>query len=130
MTTQDKMVEIARFSYPAEAQVLMTLLKSEGIDCYLRNEYTAQVMSGYVDVGGARVEVLESEVQHALEVMVDGGYEIPGEEETLDAVQVVSGLGSRIPFLRRFSVEKQILIVMAVVAILLGLLISMAYFLA
>ena len=35
----DKIVEIARFTYPADAQPLMALLRSEGIECYLRNEH-------------------------------------------------------------------------------------------
>ena len=30
----DKIVEIARFTYPADAQPLMALLRSEGIECY------------------------------------------------------------------------------------------------
>ena len=47
----DKIVEIARFTYPADAQPLMALLRSEGIECYLRNELSSQIMAGYVDVG-------------------------------------------------------------------------------
>ena len=50
----DKIVEIARFTYPADAQPLMALLRSEGIECYLRNELSSQIMAGYVDVGGAK----------------------------------------------------------------------------
>lgn len=119
----DKMVEIARFQYPMEAQPLMALLKSEGIDCYLRNEYSSQVMAGYVDIGGARIEVLESEVQRALEIMKDGGYEIPDENEEEEEIRVVSGLGSKIPWLKRFPLEKQIIIILGAIAILLGLLI-------
>lgn len=120
------MVEIARFQYPAEAQLLMALLRSEGIDCYLRNEYSSQVMAGYVDVGGARVEILESEVQHALEVMKDGGYELPDEDENGEMVQVVAGWTKKIPILRNLSAEKQILVILAFIAVLLGLLIFLA----
>ena len=43
----DKIVEIARFTYPADAQPLMALLRSEGIECYLRNELSSQIMAGY-----------------------------------------------------------------------------------
>ena len=46
-------------------QPLMALLRSEGIECYLRNELSSQIMAGYVDVGGARVEILESDVPRA-----------------------------------------------------------------
>ena len=84
MDDTDKMVEIARFQYPAEAQTLIALLRSEDIECYLRNEYSSQLMAGYIDVGGARVEVLESDVPRALEVMEAGGYDIPAEDEEPD----------------------------------------------
>ena len=39
---EDKIVEIARFYEPEAAQMIESLLKSEGIKCYLRNEYTSQ----------------------------------------------------------------------------------------
>ena len=50
---EDKIVEIARFYEPEEAQILESLLKSEGIKCYLRNEYTSQVMYP-ANMGGIR----------------------------------------------------------------------------
>jgi hypothetical protein len=118
---EDKMVEIARFTYPADAQTLMALLRSEGIECYLRDELSSQIMGGYADIGGARVEILESEVQHALDVMKEGGYEIPKENEEPEGVQTVSGFAKHIPFLRNYSLEKQIIIILVTVAVLLGL---------
>ena len=123
MDEMDKMVEIARFQYPAEAQTLMALLKSEGIECYLRNEYSTQVMAGYVDVGGARVEILESNVPHALEVMEAGGYDIPTEGEEPEQIRAVAGWARHIPFLRNYSLEKQIVILFVIIAVFLALLI-------
>lgn len=119
----DKMVEIARFQYPSEAQTLISLLKSEGIDCYLRDEYSSQIMAGYVDIGGARVEILESDVPHALQIMKDCGYEIPDENSGSETVEAISRFGRKVPWLNRFSLEKQILILLALIASLLGLLI-------
>lgn len=118
----DKMVEIARFQYPAEAQMLVSLLKSEGIDCYIRNEISSQVMAGYADIGGARVEILESDVPQALDIMQAGGYEIPNESEQPEPIQQVGGWASRIPFIRHYAFEKQIIIILAIVSVLLGLL--------
>lgn len=123
MDEMDKMVEIARFQYPAEAQTLMALLKSEGIECYLRNEYSTQVMAGYVDVGGARVEILESNVPHALEVMEAGGYDIPTGDEEPEQIRAVAGWARHIPFLRNYSLEKQIVILFVIIAVFLALLI-------
>lgn len=120
----DKMVEIARFQYPAEAQTLICLLKSEGIECYLRNEISSQVMAGYVDIGGAKVEVLEGDVPKAMEIMEAGGYSLPSEEEVAEPIDAVAGLARHIPFLRKYSLEKQIVVIFLFIAVLLALLIG------
>lgn len=121
MENIDKMVEIARFQYPSEAATLMALLQSEGIECYLRNEYSSQLMAGYVDVGGARLEILESDVPRAMEVMEAGGYPIPAEEEEAEQIQAVAGWARHIPFLRNYPLEKQIVILFLMIAVLLAL---------
>ncbi len=119
----DKLVEIARFTYPAEAQTLMALLRSEGIECYLRNEITSQLYAGALEVGSARVEIKESDVEHAMEVMRIGGYEIPDEDEGIESVQAVAGWTRHIPFLRNYPLEVQIIILFVVVAVCLALLV-------
>jgi hypothetical protein len=119
----DKMVEIARFQYPDDARALVALLKSEGIDCYIRNELSTQVMGGYVDMGGVRVELLESEAPHALELMIANGYEIPDEDEEPEQIKTVAGWARHIPFLRNLSLEKQILFLFILIAVCTGLLI-------
>ena len=51
---EDKIVEIARFYEPEAAQMIESLLKSEGVNCYLRNEYTSRIQYP-VNVGGIRI---------------------------------------------------------------------------
>lgn len=121
MEDTDKMVEIARFQYPAEAQTLIALLQSEGVDCYLRNEYSSQILAGYADIGGARVETLESNVPRALEIMKDGGYELP--EEDLLASSTIDGTGSTFPGSKRLPFERKIILMIGLVILFLGLLI-------
>lgn len=119
----DKIVEIARFTYPADAQPLMALLRSEGIECYLRNELSSQIMAGYVDVGGARVEILESDVPRAMKIMEEGGYDLPREDEQAEPVEQVAGFACHIPFLRKYPLEKQIMILFVIIAVFLALVI-------
>jgi len=120
MENSEKMVEIARFTYARDAQALVSLLKSEGIDCYIRNEIITQFFSGLMDVGGAIVELLESDVPHALEVMEEFGYELPDENQQPDQIQVVSNITRNIPFLRKLSLENQILLFFILIAVLLA----------
>ena len=119
---EDKIVEIARFYEPEEAQILESLLKSEGIKCYLRNEYTSQVMYP-TNMGGIRVELLESEVPRAMEIMEANGYEFPKEDEEVEQIQAVSGWARHIPFLRRLPLERQIIVFFILVAVFLALVI-------
>lgn len=118
----DKIVEIARFTYPADAQPLMALLRSEGIECYLRNELSSQIMAGYVDVGGARVEILERR-SRAMKCMEEGGYDLPREDEQAEPVEQVAGFARHIPFLRKYPLEKQIMILFVIIAVFLALVI-------
>ena len=119
----DKLVEIARFTYPTEAQTLIAFLKSEGIECYLRNELTSQIMAGYVDVGCARVEIKECDVARAMQAMEAGGYELPKEDEVAEPINQVASIARHIPFLRKYPLEKQIMILFVAVAVLLALVI-------
>lgn len=104
---EDKIVEIARFYEPEAAQMIESLLKSEGIKCYLRNEYTSQVMYP-ANMGGIRIELLESEVPRAMEILEANGYEFPKEDEEAEQIQVVSGWTRHVPFLRHLPLENKL----------------------
>ena len=117
----DKMVEIARFTYPAEAQTLLALLRAEGIDCYLRNELSSQIMAGYVDVGGARVEILEKDLPRALEIMREGGYLLPGDDDLAEPAGKLARLTRHIPLLQAFPAGTRILLLFLLAAISIAL---------
>ena len=112
---EDKIVEIARFYEPEAAQMIESLLKSEGVNCYLRNEYTSRIQYP-VNVGGIRIELLESEVPRAKEILEANGYEFPKEDEEDEQLQAV-------PFLRHLPLEKQIIVLFILVAVFLALVI-------
>lgn len=119
----DKMVEIARFQNQAEAFMLRSLLESEGIECYLKDEIINQMYGGFVDFGGIKVQVMEDQVPHAMDVMQANGYELPKEDEAIAPLAPMSGFVGKIPFLRKFALEKQLLIILIVTALLLALLV-------
>ena len=70
---EDKVIELIRFTKISDAEMLANLLKSEGIDCYVRDLFMNQVYGG-VDIGGVKVELLEENFQRAQEIMRDYGY--------------------------------------------------------
>ena len=119
----DKMVDFARFQNQAEAFMLRSLLESEGIECYLKDEIINQMYGGFVDFGGIKVQVMEDQVPHAMDVMQANGYELPKEDEAIAPLAPMSGFVGKIPFLRKFALEKQLLIILIVTALLLALLV-------
>lgn len=125
----DKIVEIARFQYPAEALTLRSLLEAEGIPCFLKDELSNQLLGNLVDIGGIRVEIREKDVPRALEVMRAGGYPIETEEEP-ESWKTISRLADRIPILKKLPLDKQLLIVLAITVLLLGLFLLLSYLLS
>jgi hypothetical protein len=65
--------------------MLVSLLKSEGIDSYVRDAILSQNFFGNENMGLAKVELLSKDVGRAREIMQDYGYDIPDDsEETLE----------------------------------------------
>lgn len=124
----DKIVEIANFQQPEQAELLANLLKAEGIECYVRNEVSSRVLRGYVDIG-ARVEVLENDVPQALEIMENAGYVLPDKELEIEYEKGNTELARRIPLLRNFSFEKQLIIIIGLIIGIVALLVYLqAYY--
>ena len=68
---EDKMIEIAQFQMAIEAEILASLIKSEGIECYVRD--------GISNLGAlnTNVDILLKDASRAIEIMKDHNYEIP-----------------------------------------------------
>lgn len=116
----DNIVEIARFGNPVDAQILLTLLRSEGIECHLRNELTAQLLNGYIDTGGAIVDVLESDVPRALAIMKEGGYNISSFDlQTENRFKFLASLTEQIPLIKNCSTEFRIVFLLLLVSFIL-----------
>ena len=70
---EDKMIVLKQFTHLMDAEMLVSLLRSEGIDCYVRDTYPPSIFKG-ISFGGIKVELLEKDLQRALEIMRDFGY--------------------------------------------------------
>jgi len=117
-----KIVEIANFQQIERAEMLANLLQSEGIDCYIRNKVSSNFFGGLIDVG-ARIELLESNLPRALEIMEDYGY-LQSEEENLPQSPPKEGA------LRKFSLEKQMIIILVLLCGLVALIVFLGSYLS
>ena len=71
---EDKVIEIARFKNVSEAEVLASLFKSEGIECFVRDTISSHSLFGVMDI---KVDLLLKDARRAMEIMKDHDYNIP-----------------------------------------------------
>jgi hypothetical protein len=69
----DKFVTLLTFTHPIEAAVIQSKLESEGIECFLRNEYSINTNPFNSNaLGGAELQIKESDLEKAREIMGAG----------------------------------------------------------
>ena len=95
---EDRMVELTRFTKVSEAEILANLLKSEGVDCYVRDGFMNQIYNG-LDLGGVKVELLEKDLERATEIMKDYGY-----------MSSADGSGLQTPGISDFSENQEMIV--------------------
>ena len=71
---ENKIIELVQYNKANEAEMLVSLLKSEGIECYVRDGINSIIIGEF---DGAKVDILEKDLQRALEIMEGYNYEIP-----------------------------------------------------
>jgi len=68
-------VLLTTFTYPSELIAARGLLESEGIECFVRDELTAQIHNFYATaIGGIRMEVWPQDFERANQILVDSGF--------------------------------------------------------
>ena len=82
---EDKVIEIARFKNVSEAEVLASLFKSEGIECFVRDTISSHSLFGVMDI---KVDLLLKDARHAMEIMRDHDYEIPPKLSELNISEI------------------------------------------
>lgn len=117
-------VTIMTFLNPMELAVLRGRLEADGIECRVLDELTAQVNPFYANaIGGIKLQVRESDVQKAIEILKEGGYikdedlQPPKNQAKLDKIT------SNIPLLKNLRFELRLMIIVAVVVVIVALII-------
>ena len=73
--SNEKWCRVASFIYPSEAQVLKSLLESQGIEYFLKDEYIADILPGLSNVGNVRLMVKEADLEAVISLIKEGGFE-------------------------------------------------------
>lgn len=79
----EQLVTIATFTTAIVADLARTRLESEGIECFLADEYTGgQPGSPYFTVVGVRLQVRDTDAQRAIEILGDSSTLVEDPEES------------------------------------------------
>ncbi len=123
----DTLITIAEFNELTRALFLKSLLESEGITCFLKDQFISQVYGTGIITGGVKLQVYSSDVNTATEIMIAHGYEkdsvvIENEKEDLESSKTIF---SNVPYMRHLSYPAQmwtVLLLTIIIGTLFGLL--------
>ena len=128
----DAFVTVLTVYYPHELAVIRGHLESEGIECFVKDELIAQINPFYSNaVGGVKLQVKQSDVYLALEIIKEGGYAADEKPKASLFFTKVDAFSTKIPFLNKLDYEIRFLVmsgvVISMVVCMLWLLISFTH---
>ncbi len=117
----DKLVTVATFTYPSEVAVIRGRLESEGIECFVKDEITAQVHNFISNaIGGVKLQVRQSDVIRATEILKKGGYLDEPDHGHSEFKKNIDSITGRIPLIRKLRIELRMTIfILVFLAVLL-----------
>jgi hypothetical protein len=78
----DSFITIQTFTHPLDAAIIQSKLESEGIECFLKNEYTINTNPFNSNaLGGAELQVKASDFEKAREIINAGNIVSPAETD-------------------------------------------------
>lgn len=115
----DNLVTVITFTYQSELMVIRSRLESEGIQCFVENELTAQVQPFYSNaIGGIKLQVKEEDVANAIEILKEGGYLKDENLKTPKLPAILDKYTSKLPFLKKQKIEVRLFVLVAIIVTL------------
>jgi len=103
------------FAHSIELAVLRTLLEADEIEYRVLDELTVEVIPIYSDViGGVKLQVRESDVEKAIEILKDGGYIKDEDLQPSKSLNKFANVTSQIPLLKKLRPELRLIIIVTI----------------
>lgn len=68
-------ITVITFTFPSESYIPRSVLESEGIEVFMKDELTAQVHNFYSNaIGGVKLMVRKDEARRAYEILKGAGF--------------------------------------------------------
>ena len=82
----EAIVTVATFSFQHQLLLVKSMLESEGIHCFTKDELTIQIQPLFsIPLGGIKLQVFESDAAQALKILHESGYLIEPDPDDLSA---------------------------------------------
>lgn len=122
-------VTIATFNYAHQAELLKARIESEGIQCNLKDENIATANPLYSNaVGGIKVQVLHSNIEKVIPILKELGYNNEDVDGFKSWESEVAESTDKISVLRKYPIEKRLLILLIGAALALAIIFSIVYY--
>lgn len=116
----DNWVTIISFIYPHEAHLAKAKLESEGIEVYVKDEYTVQVNNFYSNaIGGVKLQVKSSDFENAHLILLESGYIKEQDYKPNKFLIKFDILTSKMPLIGRSIIELRLLLTAAILLLIL-----------
>ena len=90
----EKLVNIRTFSQSADFEMVKAYLESMGIECFGRDEIINRAYLANVN-GGVKLDVLESQAEEAIKLLIEAGYLKPEDFEPTPEFKFVDKILSK-----------------------------------
>ena len=90
----DELVNIRTFSQSADFEMVKAYLESMGIECFGRDEIINRAYLANVN-GGVKLDVLESQAEEAIKLLLEAGYLKPEDFEPTPEFKLVDKILSK-----------------------------------
>ncbi len=111
----DKLITIATFTYPSELNIIRARLESEGIECFAKDEMTAQIYNFIsLAIGGIKLQVRQSDAIRATEILKKAGYLDEPDHKSTNFWVNIESLTNNIPLVKHLRIELRLIILIAI----------------
>ena len=118
------LVTLTTFTYPHEAAVIKGRLQAEGIDCFIKDDLTAQVNPLYSNaIGGVKLMVRANDFLKAAAILEESGLDRTGHKRNSPLLGKILSFTSNIPWVKGLQAELQLLLLVGVITTIVMLII-------
>jgi len=121
----ESFVIVATFNLPQDLAIIRSRLESEGIECFVQDELTAQVNNFYsAAIGGIKLQVKEQDVEAARLILIEAGIISPSQDLKPSIFERIVTYTSRWPIVGQWPMERRLAVIFISALLFLSLFIT------